>query len=183
MDLSHSKLIQITTDFDQLADHREELHAQDVFCCLGTTLSKAGSKEAFRKVDYDYPLALAAIAGQNQSEQFLLVSAQGANSRSRFFYNRVKGEVEYSISKLDLPAIHILRPSLLLGSRQERRLGELIAQKASQLIPWVGPIKKYKPVPAATVARAMLQLALRGGSGILNYSSLEIANFTTKSNA
>ena len=177
LDLSHSKLIQITTDFGKLADHRDELHAQDVFCCLGTTLSKAGSKEAFRKVDYDYPLALAAIAAQNQSEQFLLVSAQGANSQSRFFYNRVKGEVEYSISKLDLPAIHILRPSLLLGPRQERRLGELIAQKTSQFIPWVGAIKKYKPIPGLIVARAMLHLALKRGSGICYYASSEIAHY------
>jgi len=174
LDLSHAKLSQVVTDFENLQEHQEKLSANDVFCCLGTTIAKAGSKATFRKVDFEYVLALGAVASQMQADQFLLVSALGANAQSRIFYNQVKGELEEAIVQIGLPTIHVLRPSLLLGPRQEFRAGELIAQKLSPIIPWIGALRNIKPISAMDVAQALLNLALQRKSGQFYYPSRQI---------
>lgn len=159
----HPKLKQILIeDFDRLAEMAEMPQVQDIFCCLGTTMKKAGSKEAFRKVDYTYPFELAKLAAMNGASQYLLVSALGAKANSLFFYNRVKGEVEEAISKVSqFRAVHIFRPSLLLGEREENRAGEGFAQKLSEwLKPLMrGPFKKFRPIEGNAVAEAMQKLA------------------------
>jgi uncharacterized protein YbjT (DUF2867 family) len=113
--IKHPKLEQIQMDFDQLVSYTHMFQADDVFCCLGTTMKKAGSQENFKKVDYAYPMALAKAALNNGARQFLIVTALGADKKSSIFYNRVKGDVEESLQLLDYPALHIFRPSMLLG--------------------------------------------------------------------
>ena len=174
--IEHPKLEEIIIDFDKLPE-AELPEVNDVFCCLGTTMKKAGSKEAFRKVDFEYPYELAQKALQKAAEQYLLVSAMGANRNSFFFYNRVKGEVEESISQLlGYKSISILRPSLLLGERDEKRLGESIANKLMRFIKplMIGPLRKYRGIHARTVANGMLKAAEQRPRGVHIYGSEEI---------
>lgn len=158
------------------SDPRLELHVVDfrtvdrfaagfpvdaVICALGTTIRKAGSKEAFRQVDLEYPLRLAELAAANRSDRFLLVSSLGANPRSRVFYSRIKGEVEAAIAETGVHGFTILRPSLLLGPRTEFRPGEAVAKLFLPLMP-----RKYRGISADAVARVLVErAALPGSSG------------------
>jgi uncharacterized protein YbjT (DUF2867 family) len=162
-----SKLNQQVVDFDQLNAHADLFAVDEVFCCLGTTIKKAGSQEAFRKVDFAYPLEAARLAVAKGVRQFLLITALGADKSSSVFYNRVKGEVEEEISKLHLPALHIFRPSLLLGERQEVRIGETVGKVVATGISFllVGGLKKYKPIQGRTVAKAMVAVAQKNLTG------------------
>lgn len=103
----------LIVDFDELNKYHEVFQVTDVFCCLGTTIKVAKTKEAFRKVDYEYPVEAAKLAKENGAEKFLIVSSMGADPKSLFFYSRVKGDVEVALKSLDLPSLHIFRPSLL----------------------------------------------------------------------
>ncbi|QIL77125.1 MULTISPECIES: NAD-dependent epimerase/dehydratase family protein [Hymenobacter] len=173
----HPKLEQRIFDLDDLDQHRLALIADDVYCCLGTTMRQAGSKEAFYKVDYLYVVKLAALTAGNFAAQFLVVSAMGADANSRIYYNRVKGEMEQAVRQTPFRVIHFFRPSLLLGNRTEKRLGEQIGavlMKALRPL-MVGPLRKYQPVEAVTVARAMLRAAEEDGGGIRVHLSDEIA--------
>ncbi|MDU0370498.1 NAD-dependent epimerase/dehydratase family protein [Hymenobacter endophyticus] len=163
----HPKLEQRLLDFDNLEQHRLQLIADDVFCCLGTTMRQAGSREAFYQVDYLYVVKLAALTAANFAAQLLLVSAMGADARSRIYYNRVKGEMEEAVSQAPFRAIHIFRPSLLLGSRAQPRLGERLGAVVLRVLNPVlrGPLQKYRAVRADTVARAMLRAAEAESSG------------------
>jgi uncharacterized protein YbjT (DUF2867 family) len=175
MDLSHPKLVQEIVDFDRLEP--EQVKGDDVFCCLGTTIKVAGSKEAFYKVDCTYPYEVARLAKANGASQYLLITAMGADTRSWFFYNRVKGDVEQKIASLSYDSFSIFRPSLLLGDRQEERPGEKAAQNMSGVLStlMIGPLKKYKPVEARKVANAMLAVAAqeRKGKQILESDALQ----------
>lgn len=160
----HPKLVQHTVDFARLAD--EAMPAtDDAFCTLGTTIKKAGSQEAFRAVDYDAVLAFAQAARKAGAQRFLVVTALGADPRSRVFYNRVKGEVEEALKGVGFESLVILRPSLLLGERAESRPGE---HAASVLTKVLGPVLRPfsgRPIEARTVARAMLTLARDASPG------------------
>ena len=174
--LTHSKLTQVITELSQLEAVRLRLIADDVYCCLGTTLAQAGSKEAFYEVDFLYVVQLAALTAANFAGQFLVVSALGADAGSRFYYNRVKGEMEAAVRQLPFRAIHIFQPSLLLGQRQQPRLGERIG---AVLLRLAGPLlrgswRKYRGVAAAAVAQAMLRAATADSSGIRIRSSAEL---------
>lgn len=150
----HRKLHFLQADFEQLGLHARQLAADQVICALGTTLRRAGSREAFRRVDFDYPLALARLARQQGAQHFLLVSALGADPGSRVFYSRVKGELEAALSALDYPSLTIVRPSLLLGDREEFRLGEQVAKRFAWAVP-----RRYAPVAASDVAAALVGAA------------------------
>jgi uncharacterized protein YbjT (DUF2867 family) len=166
--IEHPKLTQVVTELSRLEDERLRLIADDVYCYLGTTMRQAGSKEAFYEVDFLYVVKLAAITAANFAAQFLVVSALGADAESRFYYNKVKGEMEAAVQQTPFRAIHIFRPSLLLGQRTAPRLGERIGGWLLALA-WPllrGRWHKYRPVAAATVARAMLQAADEDGGGI-----------------
>jgi uncharacterized protein YbjT (DUF2867 family) len=155
--LAHPKLKPEIVDFARLDERR--VAADDVFCCLGTTIKQAGSQAAFRRVDYDYPVALARAAARGGAKRFLVVSALGANSASRVFYNRVKGEMEAAVRASGVPKVYVFRPSLLSGPRKESRLGEQVGLVAGALL---GPLLgKYRPIHADLVAAAMLNAAER----------------------
>ncbi len=175
--LEHPKLEQVQIDYYRLEDYKKHFQVDDVFCCLGTTIKKAGSQKAFRRVDYDYPVALAQLAKSAGAKKFLVISAMGADSRSNIFYNRVKGQTEDSLKKMKLSALHIFRPSLLLGDRKEFRVGEKAASLISPVFsPFLrGSMKKYKPIQAEQVAQAMCAAALSESDGTHVYTSDKIA--------
>lgn len=163
-----AKLEQRVVDFDRLEEQADAFAADDVFCCLGTTIRAAGSQEAFRRVDHDYPLAAARLASARGAKRFLLVTAMGADPGSRIFYNRVKGEVERDVSALPFEGVALLRPSLILGDRADRRPAEALAQRlAPALSPLLlGPLRKYRAIDATAIARAMVRLAKEGVRGV-----------------
>lgn len=160
--IQHPRLDTRAVDFLLLDECRDSLQDADVFCCLGTTMKKAGSRDAFRQVDYDYPLEIARMCKEAGARQFLIITALGSDSRSTFFYNRVKGELEEALLKLQLPSSHVFRPSLLLGNRQEYRRGEKLGAWLSRFLSplWIGPLRPYRPIAASDVAKAMLWVAL-----------------------
>jgi len=174
--LNHPKLEERVADLGQMADHREAFAVDDLYCCLGTTIKKAGSQAAFRRVDYEYPLAAAQLSKESGVQRCLLVSAMGADAHSPIFYNQVKGEVEEAVAAVGLPTCLIFRPSLLLGERQEVRLGEAVAGAVGRLVGplMVGAAARYRPVRGETVARAMVNAALTAPPGLTVYASHEI---------
>jgi len=172
LSMSHTKLEIVLVEASELKTHRD-LKADDVFCCLGTTIKQAKTKEAFRKVDYDYTVELAQLLKNNGASHFLLVSALGADKTSGIFYNKVKGEVEDAISTLGFNAFHIFRPSLLIGLRKESRAGEDAAKVFYKLFGFLIP-KKYKGIESIKVARAMLSFAKENKQGKFIHESMEL---------
>jgi uncharacterized protein YbjT (DUF2867 family) len=174
---AHAKLIQHSVDFERLKEYADFMAVQDVFCCLGTTIKQAGSQAAFYKVDCSYPLEIARLALDKGAQQFLIVTAMGADPKSWFFYNRVKGEVEQKLGPLGYQALHIFRPSLLLGKHTPPRGAEEIAQRLAQPLISImrGPLAPYRPIEARTVAEAMVHTALLDYKGIFIYESHRIA--------
>lgn len=163
----HPRLQQIPFDFDH--PNEQQTQADDIFCCLGTTMKKAGSREAFRKVDYQYPLAIAQLGLARGARQLAIVTSMGADPDSTFFYNRVKGEVERDLTALNFPTLLIFRPSLLMGDRQatnpdDNRLTERLAEGVMRLLAPLIPAK-YKGIEASKVANAMLTTAQQGLTG------------------
>lgn len=171
----HPKLDNKVVDFDAL-EATSELRADDVFCCLGTTIRQAGSQEAFRKVDYEYPLALARIAKDLGARQYLLITALGSDKNSSIFYNRVKGDVEAAIGELGIPCFHIIEPSMLLGDRKEHRGGEGVGKFVMKALDFIIP-KKYKAIEASKVARGMVVIARQGQPGRHIHSSGELQDY------
>lgn len=163
MEMQHPKLIQEIIDFDRPDASR--IKGDDLFCALGTTLKKAGSKEAQYKIDCLYPFEIGKIARQNGARQYLLVSSVGADARSSGFYLKTKGELEEKIRALDFEHFVSARPSFLMGARVEFRLGEkigiVLAKMLAPLIP-----ARYRGIEAEKVARALVQLANTGEKGI-----------------
>ncbi len=175
--LKHPKLVQEIVDFDNLQLAANQV--DDVFCCLGTTIKKAGSQEKFRLVDFQYPVNLANACLSRGAQKFLLVSSLGADENSAVFYNRVKGEVEKAVSQLGFTRIDILRPSLLLGHRDEFRLAESMGKLFMRGFGFLffGPLKKYRAINSARVARAMLRFANETDQGIFVHESDELQQF------
>jgi len=163
-DVRSPKLGTHVVDFDHLNEYDELFDVDAIICTLGTTIRQAGSRTRFRTVDFDYPLAFARLGRRHGCKHFLVVTALGANTRSRYFYNRVKGELEDSLRSLDYPRLTIVRPSLLLGPRAELRLGEEVAKRVTR---WLGPLvpRAFKPVEARAVAQSLVRAAREQGSG------------------
>lgn len=177
VDLAHPKLVQVTADFAALDKVMAGVLCDDAFCCLGTTIRQAGSRDAFRAVDHGAVLALAWAARRNGARRFFLVSSLGADAHSRFFYNRVKGETEEALAVLGFSTLAIFRPSLLLGSRPEYRLGERISAVCLWLLDplLLGRLRQFRAIQAEVVARAMLRCSFgRDGQGLLVFPSDEI---------
>lgn len=161
-----------STDFSALSG----IHADDVFCCLGTTIRQAGTKEAFRKIDFEYPLELAKKLKVNNATSYHLVSALGADKKSSIFYNKVKGEVEAAIAEQHFQSYHIYRPSLLLGDRKEQRAGEDAAKVFYKIFGFLIP-KKYQAIDSAKVAKAMLHMAKENKQGEFIHESAAMQSF------
>jgi uncharacterized protein YbjT (DUF2867 family) len=157
----HPKLKQHIINFDALDNYSTLITGDVCYCCIGTTINTAGSKEAFTKVDYTYPIAFATIAKKNGVENFLFISSIGANKNGSNFYLKVKGDTEYALEQLDFTHLALLRPSMLLGKRAEFRIGEVIGKVVMKLFAFafIGNLKAYKAIEATTVAKAMIVLS------------------------
>lgn len=168
-DMNSNKVRAEVVDFDALAARSDLFKVDQIFSALGTTIKQAGSQSAFRRVDLEYPLAAARIGVEQGARHFLLVSVVGASSDSRFFYNRVKGELDDALRTMAYRSVTIVRPSVLMGDRRSPRIAEEIGKRLG----WIAP-RKYKPVLAATVAAALVQSARDDQPGLRIIESDEI---------
>ena len=149
-----ARLEEKVVDFESMARELEGRRTDVAICCLGTTIKQAGSQERFRHIDFDYVLAFAQSALSAGAKHFIVVTALGADAKSRIFYNRVKGELEAALSSFGFEALTIVRPALLLGDRAEKRFGERIAAPLSKLLP-----KAVRGIDASKVGRALAHYA------------------------
>ncbi|HEY6272166.1 MAG TPA: oxidoreductase [Terriglobales bacterium] len=171
----HPQLIQRVVDFEKMTVD-DFAKADDILCALGTTIRKAGSQAAFRRVDVEYPLTAAKLARAGGAKQFLLVSSTGADPASKNFYLRTKGDLEQEIGKLGFQALHVFRPSLLLGQREEFRLAERVVQAiapAVNLVMFDG-LRRYRAIKAAAVGKAMVVAAREESKGVFVHEYDEI---------
>ncbi|MFT9596799.1 oxidoreductase [Mesobacillus sp.] len=174
--IDHPKLDERMVDFDHLDQYSEIFAVDDVFCCLGTTIKKAKTKDAMWKIDVDYPVTIAKLASSKGARKFLLVSSMNADPDSPIFYSKMKGKLEEEIKQIPFETTAIFRPSLLLGERDEFRLGERAAAAIFTKMPFLfgGPFKKYKAIEGRTVASAMYQVAQKDTAGLNLYPSEKI---------
>jgi uncharacterized protein YbjT (DUF2867 family) len=173
VNLVHKKLEQRTVDYERMGRMSAFPRAEDVFCCLGTTIRKAGSPEAFHKVDVGYVARLAEVSVRAGSAQFLLVSAVGASAQSGNFYLRCKGEAEDMVRTLPYRGVQIFRPSFLIGHRREKRAGEAVGIAFARVlsVAMLGPAARYRPIRADDVAKAMAAVARESPPGIHVYET------------
>ena len=168
-DIKDPKIVELLVeDFEDLSNYAAKMNGHDFYCALGTTRKKAGSKEAFVKVDLEYPLAFTQIAAmQKDFKQLLIVSALGAKSSSPIFYNRVKGELEEKLQELKLKSLKIFQPSLLIGDREEFRLFEEVAKVISKIASFFVPRSKklVGAIRDVEVATAMIKVAHQNEAG------------------
>ena len=171
--VKHPKLTQHIIDFDKPETYKELVVGDDFFCTIGTTIKKAGSKEAFKKVDFGYSKQFAAYALLNKVEQFLIISSLGANANSGNFYLKTKGQIQDFLKDCNFESIAVLQPSLLLGNRTEFRLGEKVGAFFMKTLSFffVGNLKKYKPIESKTVAKALFKIAQTNNKGFKIYES------------
>jgi uncharacterized protein YbjT (DUF2867 family) len=171
--LQHNKLVQLVVDFEQIERHENVITGHALFCCLGTTKSKTPDVSTYRKIDHDYPVKLAEIARRNHIAQYHLISAIGASINSSTFYTKLKGETERDVEAARIETLHIHQPSLLTGNRKENRFMEKLATKIMKgLDPLlIGSLKKYRSIPATTVARAMYKQSLNQDVGVFVHPS------------
>jgi len=162
----HEKLTEFVADFEHLQNAKLP-DIDDAFIALGTTIKTAGSQEAFRQVDFDAILAVGRRARAAGAKRLVVVSSIGADATAKNFYLRVKGETEEALEKLGFTELHLLRPSMLYGPREESRPGERIGIALSRVIAptLLGPLRPYRPIHAQKVAQAMVGCALAGGAG------------------
>ena len=148
-------------DMFQLEDYSEAFQADVIFCCIGTTKANTPDKETYKKIDYGIPVTAAKLAKQNNIESFIVISAMGADENSSIFYNKTKGEMQRDVLKQNIQKTYILRPSLIVGARNEKRFGEKIATFFMKSFGFLIP-NKYKMIKAETIAEAMIFLAKDG---------------------
>ena len=163
--LAHPRLLNPVVDFSALPEDAAWWQADAVICTLGTTIRDAGSKAAFRRVDHEYPLAVARLAHRHGTPAFALTSAMGANPRSRVFYSRTKGELEHDLTKVGFQSLTFVRPGLLGGERATSRPLESFAMKVLSAVEPVLP-DRYCVVPAEQVAAVLLRAALAATPGV-----------------
>ena len=169
------KLISQIADFGHL-DQLDVGAIDTAFCTLGTTIKVAGSREAFRLVDFDYTVAFARFARKCGAKTYVLLTAVDADSLSRNFYLSVKGEAEKSVGAIGFESLYIARPSFLIGERAEQRAGEKIGIAVAQALQFalIGRLRKYRPIDVRVLAGGMIRAAARSAAGthILQYDDL-----------
>jgi uncharacterized protein YbjT (DUF2867 family) len=174
--LFHPKLEQVLlADFDRLPEVEDHLHASDYFCCIGTTIRVAGSKEAFRRVDFQIPKQIAELACKLSVKSLMVISSNGAKATSSNFYLRTKGEMEQAVRSAYPGNLKFVRPSLLIGKRDQPRFGETMGIGFMKLFGWMlfGKLSVYRGVKSRTVAAAMIRLS-GVNDGRLVYESDEL---------
>ncbi len=155
---NHPKLTEKLGDLLDDDFFKQPLECQHMYCCIGTTQSKTSDLTVYKHIDYGIPVQSAMAGLKGGMQKFLVVSSLGANPKSKMFYSRTKGQMEEALRKMSIPRLHIFRPSLLLGDRDETRIGEKVGVAINKLLGWAFPAK-YKGIPAKKVAQAMYAVA------------------------
>ena len=175
----HPKLREHLVDLLDLQAQGSLFFADEVYCCIGTTKAKTPDKETYRKIDLGIPLQAAALCSKNGIKTFTVISAMGANPKSKIFYNRIKGEMETAVLAKDIPNTYILQPALIGGEREEKRPAEWLFKQLFKGLDYlmVGPLKKYRSIHPEQIAKAMVCLVNREmpGGRYENDQLLEIA--------
>lgn len=172
--LKDNKLEKYVVDFDKIEEWSHLIKGDVLFSALGTTLKKAGSKEAQYKVDFNYQFEVAKHAALNGVSNYLLVSSMGANINSTFFYTKMKGQLELEVAKLKFDKINIFRPGILAGNRSEKRLGEKLALKVIKGLNLFGILRAYKPIYGHQLAKAMINSNFSSKTSLKTYELDEI---------
>lgn len=188
LQIPHPTLHEVIVNFNMIDAYPVLFESDYVFCCLGTTIrTTGGDKEAFKKVDYSYPVQIAQCCKKYGTHQLLIVSALGADEKSSIFYNRVKGEMESTIKNIMQEStaqqgLHFFQPSLLNGVRRENRTSEKIAQIVMQIFNplMIGRFRKYRSINSSDVAKAMMHTAFQNANGVHTYTSDVIQKIADK---
>lgn len=169
----HPKLREFVIDFDNIDKFSNAFAVDDAFCCLGTTIKKAGSQDAFKKVDVDYVLNFTRVAKSLGAKKIAVISSMGANPNSSIFYNRMKGLMELGVTNSGIEYVLLFRPSLLLGNRKESRFGEKFASKIVKpfMFLFSGPLKRYRPILASDVAKGIFNHTQSANKGVSVFMS------------
>lgn len=181
IEIQNNKLKVYVVDFDKPQEWKNEVQGDVAFSCLGTTLKAAGSKEAQRKVDFDYQYEFAKAAKENDVDDYILVSSYGANPQSKIFYSRMKGELEEAVKKLHFSKITVFKPGML-ERKDSDRPGEVLGSRIIKFANRLGLLESQKPLPTNVLAKAMINSSKIKSNG---YSSIKLGNifcFAEKSN-
>jgi len=174
--ITHPKLTEILVDFDKLDDYTGDINGHVLFCCIGTTKNKTPDLKDYYKIEHDYPLTLGQLALKNGVKQYHYVSSIGADKNSSAYYTKFKGQTEYDLQQLNLPTLHIYRPSILAGERKDHRPMEKFVNGLMYIINplLIGSLKKYRSIPAKTVAMAMYKQSINSDEGVFIHPSDQI---------
>lgn len=182
VNVENPKLKEYIIDLFELEKHQEQFNADEVFCCIGSTQKKTPNKKIYRKVDYGIPTSAAKLCVKNKIPTFIIVSALGANPSSKFFYNRIKGEMERDVLKQNIEHTYVLRPSLISGDREEKRKFEFFWKQLMKTTDFFmfGPLKKFRAIHPEKIAKTMVYVANQGYERVIIKSNTieEIANNT-----
>ncbi len=159
--IKHKKITEYQGNIINLDSFEKEFYADEVYCCIGTTAKKTPDKSLYKKIDIGIPVTAAKLCKKNKIDTFIVMSSLGANSKSTVFYNKIKGVMEEEVLKEGIPFTYILRPSIILGNRNENRLGEDMGKIMMRFFQFlmIGKIRKYRPIEANKIARTMIYLA------------------------
>ena len=174
--IKSKKIEEFVGDLFQLEHFKDDFTADEVFCCIGTTSAKTRDRVVYKAIDFGIPSTAARLARENKIPTFLVISSMGANTRSSIFYSRTKGEMEQAVLGEKIPYTYILRPSLIMGNRAERRIGESVGAAVLKFtnVVLVGRLKKYRAIEADCIAAAMIHLAIsKPPSGIVMSDKLQ----------
>ncbi|MDR2237072.1 MAG: NAD(P)H-binding protein [Chryseobacterium sp.] len=172
VDIQNDKLKVHVVNFEKPEEWKEMVKGDVAFSCLGTTLKDAGSKEAQRKVDFDYQYEFAKAAKENDVEDYILVSAYGASPDSKIFYSKMKGELEEAVKQLHFTKITIFKPGML-ERKDSERTGEVLGSRIIKFANKLGLLESQKPLPTDILAKAMINSSKIKSNG---YSSIKLGN-------
>jgi uncharacterized protein YbjT (DUF2867 family) len=181
LNLQNDKLKVHVVNFEKPEEWKSFVKGDVAFSCLGTTLKDAGSKEAQKKVDFDYQYEFAKAAKENNVDDYVLVSAYGANPKSKIFYSKMKGELEEAVKQLHFNKITIFKPGML-ERKDSERTGEVLGSRIIKFANKIGLFESQKPLPTEVLAKAMVNSSKIKSNG---YSSIKLGNifgFSEKSN-
>lgn len=181
VDIQNDKLKVHVVNFEKPEEWKDRVKGDVAFSCLGTTLKDAGSKEAQKKVDFDYQYEFAKAAKDNEVEDYILVSAYGANPQSKIFYSKMKGELEEAVKQLHFNKITIFKPGML-ERKDSERTGEVLGSRIIKFANKLGLLESQKPLPTDILAKAMINSSKIKSNG---YSSIKLGNifcFAEKTN-
>lgn len=160
LDVKHDKLEVIVCDLLNLEEQKDNFKADEVYVCIGTTNMKTPNKKLYKEIDFGIPVTAAQLCRENSIDTIAVMSSLGANASSSVFYPKIKGEMEIAVLEMEIPNSYLLRPSMIMGPRKERRFGETMGKMLAFIISplLIGPLKKYKGIHAETIADAMIKL-------------------------